>query len=311
MSARGKALKRGCSSMVERELPKLNTRVRFPSPAFARSFLTGYSAAQPATRQERFGNSNPKGESVAPKSGLWPDEGGPRAMHYVYKLQSHLLPNATTFPVARSFLTGYSAARPATRQEHFAQSNPKGESALCTMFTSSNRIYSRTQLHSPPPARSSRATARRGPQLAKNISPSQTQRAKARYALCLQARIASTPERNYTPRRPLVPRGLQRGAARNSPRTFRRLKPKGRKRAMHYIYILESISTPGHYYIGYTANLRDRIQKHQADVSSHAAKFRPWKLKLYIAFESKDSALAFERYLKSGSGRAFCKRHFA
>jgi len=80
---------------------------------------------------------------------------------------------------------------------------------------------------------------------------------------------------------------------------------------MHYVYILESIATPGHYYIGYTANLRDRIQKHQADVSSHAAKFRPLKLKLYIAFESKDSALAFELYLKSGSGRAFCKRHFA
>jgi predicted GIY-YIG superfamily endonuclease len=80
---------------------------------------------------------------------------------------------------------------------------------------------------------------------------------------------------------------------------------------MHYVYILESIATPGHYYIGYTAKLRDRIQKHQAGVSSHAAKFRPWKLKLYIAFESKESALAFERYLKSGSGRAFCRRHFA
>jgi putative endonuclease len=118
---------------------------------------------------------------------------------------------------------------------------------------------------------------------------------------------------------------LQRGAARNSLRTFRRLKPKGRKRraeirpqpdeggprAMHYVYILESIATPEHYYIGYTAQLRDRIQKHQADVSSHAAKFRPWKLKLYIAFESKERALAFEHYLKSGSGRAFCKRHFA
>jgi putative endonuclease len=52
--------------MVERELPKLNTRVRFPSPAFARSFLAGYSAARPATRQEHFVDSIPKGESVAP-----------------------------------------------------------------------------------------------------------------------------------------------------------------------------------------------------------------------------------------------------
>ena len=129
----------------------------------------------------------------------------------------------------------------------------------------------------------------------------------------------------FTRFRPLVPRGLQRGAARNSLSTFCRTQTQrakasrrspavaGRRRtsAMHYVYILESIATPGHYYIGYTAQLRDRVKKHQADVSSHAAKFRPWKLKLYLAFESKESALAFEQYLKSGSGRAFCKRHFA
>ena len=79
---------------------------------------------------------------------------------------------------------------------------------------------------------------------------------------------------------------------------------------MHYVYILESIATPGtiQWLYGPTPGPN---QKHQADVSSHAAKFRPWKLKLYIAFESKESALAFEQYLKSGSGRAFCKCHFA
>ena len=79
---------------------------------------------------------------------------------------------------------------------------------------------------------------------------------------------------------------------------------------MHYVYIIESVSVPGHFYIGYTEELRERIRKHQADVSSHAAKFRPWKLKVYFAFESKETAMRFERYLKSGSGRAFCKRHF-
>jgi putative endonuclease len=79
---------------------------------------------------------------------------------------------------------------------------------------------------------------------------------------------------------------------------------------MHYVYILESMSTPGHFYIGYTQGLRDRVRKHQADVSSHAAKYRPWKLKAYFAFEGEEVATRFERYLKSGSGRAFCKRHF-
>jgi hypothetical protein len=32
----------------------------------ARSFLAGYSAAQPATREAHFVDSNPNGESVAP-----------------------------------------------------------------------------------------------------------------------------------------------------------------------------------------------------------------------------------------------------
>jgi putative endonuclease len=79
---------------------------------------------------------------------------------------------------------------------------------------------------------------------------------------------------------------------------------------MHYVYTLESISVPGHFCIGYTTDLRQRIRKHQAEVSSHAAKYRPWKLKAYSAFETEKTATRFERYLKSGSGRAFCKRHF-
>jgi putative endonuclease len=70
---------------------------------------------------------------------------------------------------------------------------------------------------------------------------------------------------------------------------------------MHYVYILESIATPDHFYIGYTTNLRERVRKHQADVSSHAAKHRPWKLKAYFAFETEEIATRFERYLKSGS----------
>ena len=80
--------------------------------------------------------------------------------------------------------------------------------------------------------------------------------------------------------------------------------------AMHYVYILESLTVPGHFYIGSTENLRERIRKHHADVSAHTAKYRPWKLKTYIALNTKAKALRFERYLKSGSGRVFCKKHF-
>jgi predicted GIY-YIG superfamily endonuclease len=79
---------------------------------------------------------------------------------------------------------------------------------------------------------------------------------------------------------------------------------------MHYVYILESEVVPGHFYIRSTGNLRQRLGQHQADVDAHAAKYRPWKLKTYLAFENKETSVCFERYLKSASGRAFAKRHF-
>jgi predicted GIY-YIG superfamily endonuclease len=65
--------------------------------------------------------------------------------------------------------------------------------------------------------------------------------------------------------------------------------------AIHYVYILESLAVPGHFYIGSTENLRERIRKHHADVSAHAAKYRPWKLKTHIALDTKAKALRFER----------------
>jgi hypothetical protein len=36
----------------------------------------------------------------------------------------------------------------------------------------------------------------------------------------------------------------------------------------------------------------------------------PWKLECYFAFGCETLARDFEKYLKSGSGRAFAKRHF-
>jgi len=79
---------------------------------------------------------------------------------------------------------------------------------------------------------------------------------------------------------------------------------------MHYTYILESISKPGERYIGHTSDLKERLERHNAGRCKHTAKLKPWKLRLYIAFESLDQAQGFERYLKSGSGHAFANRHF-
>lgn len=79
---------------------------------------------------------------------------------------------------------------------------------------------------------------------------------------------------------------------------------------MFYTYVLESINHPGRRYVGHTANIGSRLARHNAGESHHTAKYRPWKLKLYVAFETRDLARRFERYLKSGSGHAFANRHF-
>ena len=63
-------------------------------------------------------------------------------------------------------------------------------------------------------------------------------------------------------------------------------------------------------YIGSTSDLRKRLAVHNAGGVPHTAKFRPWKIETYIAFETEERARAFEIYLKSGSGHAFAKRHF-
>ena len=65
----------------------------------------------------------------------------------------------------------------------------------------------------------------------------------------------------------------------------------------------------GHPYIGCTEDLKDRIKRHQ-DGHVPATKDRlPVKLHAYFAFSNKYTAFNFEQYLKSGSGRAFLKRH--
>ena len=79
---------------------------------------------------------------------------------------------------------------------------------------------------------------------------------------------------------------------------------------MFYTYILRSVNNPDQRYIGSTSDLRKRLAAHNAGGVPHTAKFRPWKIETYIAFETEERARAFEIYLKSGSGHAFAKRHF-
>jgi putative endonuclease len=78
---------------------------------------------------------------------------------------------------------------------------------------------------------------------------------------------------------------------------------------MYYVYILRSESNAAQTYIGSTGNLKNRLAEHNAGKSIHTNKFKPWRVAVYIALPDRAVAEQFERYLKSGPGRAFAKRH--
>lgn len=79
---------------------------------------------------------------------------------------------------------------------------------------------------------------------------------------------------------------------------------------MKYVYLLQSIPHPDQRYVGLTSNPQKRLAAHNAGQSPHTAKFRPWKIVTYHAFTDEIKAADFEKYLKSGSGRAFANKRF-
>jgi predicted GIY-YIG superfamily endonuclease len=76
---------------------------------------------------------------------------------------------------------------------------------------------------------------------------------------------------------------------------------------MTYVYILQSVDG-AHFYVGLTDDLKVRLRDHNAGKVPHTSKYQPWRLKTYLAFSDPLQALAFEKYLKSGSGRAFAMK---
>ena len=78
---------------------------------------------------------------------------------------------------------------------------------------------------------------------------------------------------------------------------------------MKYVYLLKSLEYPDQRYIGVTDNLKERLITHNQGESVHTAKYAPWRIVVAIRFNDDQRASAFERYLKSGSGKAFANRH--
>jgi len=76
---------------------------------------------------------------------------------------------------------------------------------------------------------------------------------------------------------------------------------------MYYVYLLKCFDNKT--YIGCTNNLKDRISRHKSASVSATRDRLPVKLISYFAFVDKHKAFNFEKYLKTGSGRAFVKKH--
>ena len=76
------------------------------------------------------------------------------------------------------------------------------------------------------------------------------------------------------------------------------------------VYVLRSLGNPDWHYVGITSDLERRLYWHNHGASGQRPRGRPWFVSVSLTFADEATALRFERYLKSGSGRAFAKRHF-
>lgn len=77
-----------------------------------------------------------------------------------------------------------------------------------------------------------------------------------------------------------------------------------------FVYILRSEADPARHYVGVTSDVRQRLEWHNHGPGGHTVHSRPWSLVVAVEFRTQSAAARFEKYLKSGSGRAFATRHF-
>ena len=77
-----------------------------------------------------------------------------------------------------------------------------------------------------------------------------------------------------------------------------------------FVYVLRSEMDPARHYVGVASDVDERLAWHNGGPVGYTTNHRPWRVLVSIEFPSEHAATRFEKYLKSGSGRAFTKRHF-
>ena len=76
---------------------------------------------------------------------------------------------------------------------------------------------------------------------------------------------------------------------------------------MYYVYILTN--SHGRKYVGFSEDLKTRLNAHQSKSVKTTKNADDMQFTFYAAFKNKSKALAFEKYLKQGSGFAFANKH--
>ena len=77
---------------------------------------------------------------------------------------------------------------------------------------------------------------------------------------------------------------------------------------MYYVYFLELSNRD--IYVGFSANLKERFKAHNNGKVLATVGFLPAKLRSYVAVETKEKAIALEKYFKTGSGKAVAGKRF-
>jgi predicted GIY-YIG superfamily endonuclease len=75
---------------------------------------------------------------------------------------------------------------------------------------------------------------------------------------------------------------------------------------MWIVYILKCCDNT--YYVGCTGDLQDRMNRHKGGQVKYTSTRLPFEIAHQSVFTDKYKAFEYEKYLKSGSGRAFAKK---
>lgn len=74
-----------------------------------------------------------------------------------------------------------------------------------------------------------------------------------------------------------------------------------------YVYVLQGLENK-ELYIGYTKDLRKRLEKHNHKLNFSTKSGAPWKLIFYEAYLNERDAKRREKYLKTSQGSRLLKR---